>query len=114
MKFHISRVSCFDDETSPCEKAYKDKYVRVDERTVNDPMKNNFIGKVWYDEGTNHRVEKGHIKRDFQETGWFIDINSFEELLQLLRREGDLILSESYFLGDGKTGHIKIYDDYVE
>ena len=114
MKFHISRVSCWDDKVSPCKEAYKDKYVRVDERTTNDPLKNKFIGKAWYDEGKNHRVEKGHIKRDFDDEDWFIDINSFEELMALLKREGNLIISESYFLGDDKLGHIKIYDDYNE
>lgn len=114
MKFHISRVSDWTDDTPPCKEAYKDQYVRIDERTVNDPKKIPAGCNDWYEEGRNHRVEKGHIKRDFDDTDWFIDIESLDQLMKLVKREGSLIIQDTYFLGDEKNGEIKIYDDYIE
>ena len=66
MKYIVTRTSCLGYDQKPCEEAVKEILTDVDERTIDDPMKNKLIGERWYtEEGYfNHRVENGHIKRD--------------------------------------------------
>jgi hypothetical protein len=110
----ISRTSIWSDEKQPCNEAYIDTYVRVDERTVDNPEKLNGIGnkKDWYENGKNHRVENGHIKRDFDDKAYFIDINSLEELTDLYIKYGELIIGKSFWNPDIPS--IEIYDSYRE
>lgn len=42
---------------------------------------------------------------------WYIDINSLEELLKLIKKYGDLIIQED---DNNKNFLIMIYDDYIE
>ena len=92
MKFLVTRTS-LDDEVKPCVEALQETYTRIDERTTDDPAKI-FHGKDWwYDEGKNHRVENDHIKRDFDETGWFIVLKDLDELLKFQKKYGDLIIT---------------------
>lgn len=111
MKFGIRRTSEWGD-ASPYKHAVKLPYTRIDERTVNDPMKNKYIGKDWYKDGTNHRVENGHIKRDFQDECWFIEIDSLEDLINIYKQEGQLVITEVY--GNPTIPCIEIYDNYRE
>lgn len=111
MQFGIRRTSIWGDEC-PYKHAYQASYVRIDERTVDDPMKNKYIGEDWYKEGKNHRVENGHIKRDFEDKHWFIDIESLEDLMELYEREGQLIIESVY--GNPNIPCIEIYDNYRE
>lgn len=111
MKFLVSRTSIWDDEKSPYEKAYKDKYIRVDTRTVDDPKKLK-IKEDWYSEGENHRVENGYIKRDFESTAWFVDISTLEDLIKLKNEVGDLVIQSSFQNED--LTEIEIYDGYRE
>jgi len=108
----IDRTSGYDDK--PCEEAYLDKYIYTDERQINDPSK--FYYKEnkenWYKEGKNHRVEDGHIKRDFENEAYFININSLEELNELSNKYGELVISSSF--GNKNIPSIEIYDDYRE
>ena len=111
MKFMIRRTSLRDEE-QPCKEVYKDEYVYVDERTVSNPAKIKQKGypEKWYNEGRNHRVEKGHIKRDFVDTGWFVNIDSLEQLIKFQNKYGEIIVGEYC---DGVPS-IEIYDDYRE
>lgn len=70
MKFLISRTSIWGDK-KPYKNACLDTFIRIDERTVDDPSKLNHKSsrENWYDEGSNHRVENGHIKRGFVDEG---------------------------------------------
>lgn len=76
MRFHISRRSTYNKK--PCREARKHTYVWTDWRTASDPAKiPAYLGQDtswWYDEGRNHRVEKGMIGRDFDRKGWFVDM----------------------------------------
>lgn len=112
MKYMITRTSMF--EGIPCEEAYLDTYIRIDERTVSDPKNLNFKldKEEWYKTGENHRVENGHIKRDFKNEAYFIDINSLEELNKLHEKYGDLVISNSW--NNTSIPSIEIYDDYRE
>lgn len=92
MKYMIFRTSDFDNK--PCEEAYLDKYISIDERAVDAPSKI-IDGDDWYKEGKNHRIENGHIKRDFEDEEYFIDIDSLEKLNNLSSKYGEIIISSS-------------------
>lgn len=117
MRFFISRVSMYREE-KPCEEAFEAIYTRIDERTSDDPAKIGYfqsfperIQQEWYGEGVNHRVEHGHIKRDFPgERDWAIDINSLEELYALYQKYGPFMIREHIF---SEAPEINIIDDYL-
>ena len=109
MKFRVTRTSMYDDDNAPCEEAIKELCIRIDERNVDDPMKNKYIGIKWYEEGSNHRVENGHIKRDFVDYAWFIEINSLKQLLEMKIKYGDIMISNSRL---DEPHIIEIYDSW--
>ena len=117
MLYKISRVSNFVGDKQPCEEAFKSEYTSIDERSVSSPeqipsykKRKDLIDKDWYGKGSNHRVENGHIKRDFEGTeGWFVELNSLEELNSLQEKYGDLIIQKHCGVVS-----ILIYDDYIE
>ena len=115
MIFIVNRASTVwnGDEVPPCEEAVMKPVLHTDERDVDDPMKNPYIGKAWYtDEGYfNHRIEDCHIKRDKYFNEWTIEINTFEELMNFIDKYGDIIIADRY---NQEFKEITIYDDYVE
>jgi hypothetical protein len=113
MLFHVTRTGI--DDGQPCDEAFLRDIIRVDERTAGDPAlipayKNS--PEKWYTDGTNHRVENGHIKRDFVVSEWCVEIDSLQELLAFVSRNGQIVFGPSY-LNNGMT-RIEIYDDYRE
>lgn len=114
MKFEITRTSIFcGEETAPCDGARREKYLRVDRRTVDDPMKNPYIGESWYLKGKNHRIEDGQIARDLDCERWVIDIDDLSQLCDFLREHGDLVVSVNYD-SNPPCMSIEIYDSYRE
>lgn len=114
MKFLISRTSEWGDK-QPYKNAYLETFARIDERVVDDPSKLNYKPdrENWYSNGSNHRVENGHIKRDFVSEGWFINLNSLEELLEFKKEVGEDIVIQDSWMNDGIL-EIEIYDTYRE
>lgn len=113
MKFYISRTSSGDDK--PHERAYRDKYIRIDTRTVDDPSKLNHPSDKtnWYKQGKNHRVIDGYIKRDFDDEGWFIDIETLDELIKFENEtKSNLIIGKCFW--NTEINSIEIYDDWRE
>lgn len=85
--------------------------MRIDERTVDSPAKIGSHGEpTWYELGRNHRVENGHIMRDFDDTAWFIEMNSLDDLIAFHKAHGDLVISDGFT----RITRIEIYDDYRE
>jgi len=115
MRFLVERTSEWNDESHPpCPEATLRDYIYIDERTKDDPAKIHVFERnpqKWYAEGQNHRVEAGHIKRDFLKTAWFVDIESLEELLDFVARYGKLIVAEANFADEL---YLEIYDAYRE
>lgn len=113
MKYIITRASDWNDK-QPCDNAIQEDVLCIDERTVDDPMKNPHIGEKWYSDFGyfNHRVENGHIKRDYYRKVWTMEINTLEELHKFMEKEGEIIIGLDYW--GSKLPHITIYDDYVE
>lgn len=112
MKFMVKRTSnCFCDNVSPCETAKQEPCIIVDERNVDDPIKNKYIAEDWYLRGENHRVENGHIKRDLKDIQFFIEIESLDELVSFVNKNGSIVIEQS---DDPSFLRIEIYDDYRE
>ena len=87
MKFLISRASIsYDEDAAPCEKAIKEKYVVINSTT-------------------NYKME--------EKEGWFIEINTLEQLLEFQNRYDDLIIIKRDDLNKDLI-EIKIYDSYAE
>jgi hypothetical protein len=110
MEFIIFRTSR---DGKPCEEAVLKNYMRVDERSIDDPSK--FITEEktsWYLHGTNHRAENGHIKRDFQAQEWFVEIYTLTDLINLNNKYGALIIENS--INNSSIKSIEIYDSYRE
>lgn len=114
MEYRIKRTSLWGNEHQPHPKAYPKKYLRVDERTVASPddLRDGWCKKDWFARGINHRIENGHICRDFEEDGWFIEIENLNYFLMTLKSEfnvDEIVLSSDY-------GHlcVEIYDAYRE
>lgn len=114
MRFAIGRTSRPDD-VGPCEEAYRDKCITVDERGADDPAKvpaHRGQSDWWCERGKNHRIEDGHIKRDFDGEGWFIDIETLDELLSFIAKYEQAVLGPWYNNPD--ILRIEIYDDWRE
>lgn len=115
MKFMVTRTSDWIGEKSPCPGARREGYVRIDERTANDPTKipaNKGSDGGWYSEGRNHRVERGHIMRDFDDEGWFIEIPDLDALMAFYAKHGPLVMEQCYH--NHTINQIEIYDGYRE
>lgn len=110
MEFMVRRTS--EHDSKPCKEAYQKSYTRIDERTVNDPMKNPHIGAEWYTKGSNHRVERGHIKRDFEATGWFIQFDTLDDLMKFGEKYGSLVIEPCW--DNPSITQVEIYDYYRE
>lgn len=88
MKFRIDLTGNYD---RPCDRAVQETYDRRDERSVADPKEVPYYkgqSAWWYAEGSNHRVEGGHIVRDMPDQGWFLELDTLEALLDHLRLYG--------------------------
>lgn len=90
MKFKVSRTSIRDDR-KPCEEAVKQTYTRVEVGT---------LGR--------------YIQREFPNdaVGWFVEINTLDELLHFQQKYGDIILTKDYY--NPEVLELEIYDDYRE
>lgn len=113
MRFLVKRTSS-SDESKPCPGATPGEYVYIDERVVDDPKKIPGEGAKWYERGENHRVEDGHIKRDFPgEAGWFLELSTLEDLIALQAQVGEELVIGPATLNPGIM-EIEIYDTYRE
>lgn len=92
---------------------YEKEFTQIDERTVNDPKKLPHPSNInWYENGSNHRVENGHIKRDFQRTERFITIPDLPALLEFIAKHGRIVIEQAWQNPD--ILQLEIYDDYRE
>ena len=125
MKFLVCRTSEWTPEKAPVKGAVHERFLRIDVRA---PCKRPneipaYRGKPedwWYAEGTNHRKILGPrggvqgIARDFPDgsDGWFIEINSLDDLIMFTDKHGHIILGVSY--DNPEVRQIEIYDGYRE
>ena len=70
---------------------------------------------TWLSKGVNHKTSKGRIQREFPNgaEGYFIEINSIEELLELQKEvRSELIITSA--TDNESILAIEIYNDYRE
>jgi hypothetical protein len=115
MKFIVSRTSGGD--TKPIEEAKIEHVEKWHTRTCDEETYNEKFSAregEWRSKGTNHSVtEAGYITRqedDVEE--WVINITTFEELIGILHKYGDIVMINKEY-GRSLPG-IEIYDDYRE
>ena len=108
------RTSSWNNGDRPCEEAEMAPYVRVDRRTVDDPMKNPHIGEAWYKAGENHRVEGGQIARDFPEKRWMVELKDAGGLFDFIVKYGEIVAEIDTVSSISPFLNLEIYDDYRE
>jgi hypothetical protein len=90
-------------------------YDYIDKRGFKTPEEYNAkLRDNWFDKGTDHKITKYGIQRVFkdQEKGFFIEVNSLEDLIRLFEHYGKIIINNNYYNENIKN--IEIYDDYRE
>lgn len=122
MKFKVERTSVFLSEEKPIqdERLFKETYNYIEVRTLGtfeefDKRFGADEGK-WLSQGINHKInDRGYIEREIPNgnNGWFIEINTLEELLDFKDRcKDEIIIKNDY--GNKSIRAIEIYDDYRE
>ena len=113
MEFMVTRTSGWSDG-KPCNEAYAKNYMRKDIRTLksfeeyDNRFRDNFL-----DTGINHKInDDGYIEREFEDEGWFVEIDTLEELLEFTNKYGDIVFGKTY--RNYEMNGIEIYDDYRE
>ena len=113
MEFMITRASDWAN-VKPCNEAYAKNYMRKDIRTLksfeeyDNRFRDNFL-----DTGINHKInDDGYIEREFEDKGWFIKIDTLEELLEFTNKYGEIVFGKAY--DNDEMNRIEIYDDYRE
>lgn len=120
MKFIITCTSDWGDDNSPCEEAKRSQVVRVETRTLCTPEEfdKKFAARegAWLSVGANHRIGKdGYICRDREMMDvWIIEVNSIEELIELSKKYGKIIVDNHYLNSNDEYPTIEIYDSYRE
>jgi hypothetical protein len=112
MKFIITRTSVWYNENPRCEGATKETVTKTSIgswKTLADAKKDN--GKGWFfKEGTfNHREIEGQVAHDYHSECWVLEVNTVEQLIDLVKEYGNLILKYRDSIPE-----IEIYDDYRE
>ncbi len=91
MEFLIGRTSgrIKEEKEKPHIKAHIKEVTATDSRSISkkalmaDKYKWKQWGEKWYEKGENHREESGHIKKNFKEDIWAIDIE-VEDILKFM------------------------------
>jgi hypothetical protein len=114
MKYQVKRVSTGKD-VSPCEGAYLETHENWDVRDVSEEQFNERYsrgnGGLWKEVGKNHTVIYGYIARQMEdEEIWVIDINTLEELMAFIDKNGTIIIEHER----PNIPLIYIYDGYIE
>jgi len=116
MQFIVTRTS--DWLGKPCDEAKRATATYLDYRRAKslEEAQTKSWFKEWYDSTTNHRVdpEYGVVVGEAKEKDdvWVIEINSLDELLQFIRKYGQVVISECPY--KEYPYEIEIYDTWRE
>jgi hypothetical protein len=114
MKFEIRRTSNYGDGEKPYDGANQERVANYDQRTFKSFEEHDSkLKQSWLSRGTEHAVnEKGIVRRIEDVLAWTIEINSLDELMELYKKEGSLIIQKSW--NNNGMNCIEIYDGYRE
>lgn len=111
--WHVERTSVWDNKIAPCEEATRRPYTRVDERTFKTFAEHDAKWpRPWESEGHNHRVTETGIARDFDDTDWFVDFETADDLLAFLDKYDQCVVGR--FMFNEEIREIEIYDTWRE
>lgn len=113
MEYLVSRTSFWMDE-KPADECYWKEYISFDVRTFDSfdkydaKFKDNFK-----DRGFDHCInDRGYIQRSFNREGWFINIDTIEELNNFIEEKGSVVIETHH--ANENILEIEIYDSYRE
>ena len=113
MKFVVERTSmAFNNDKQPIKESYKGKCIQSECYMVAtfDEYDSEKYGN-FKDEGFNHReMPDGTIMRDFEVDRFLIDVDSLEEIMELVDKYGDIIIRKYEY----NYPILEIYDYYRE
>jgi hypothetical protein len=114
MIFIVSRTST---QNKPCKEAIKRKFEHWDTRTYSEKEFNKKFSQregIWKSKGKNHKIDNdGYITRQEEDRElWSIEINSFDELMQFIKRYESIIIQKYSF--NEEDYEIEIYDSWRE
>lgn len=121
MKFKVSRTSIFGDK-KPCDGVTLEKFDYIERRSCSEEEFNKVLAKIeglWRSKGINHTTFENEYSKGIQRTfpqdeeGWFIELNSLEDLIQFMNKVGKGIVLGKYW-GNESIYEIEIYDAYRE
>ncbi|MCK5216587.1 MAG: hypothetical protein KAJ93_02300 [Methanosarcinales archaeon] len=106
MKFEVWRVSTYGDDSKPCDEAIQECTTRTQQKIFEstDEFNDDLSVELWYKTGFNHRLIDGKIARDYNKWIWTVEINSLDELIEFIKRNGEIVMVEDT---------IAIHDDYL-
>ena len=113
MKFIITRTSDYQKKKPPTENATYEEYETVDMVILKDEKERDAYieTKGWKNEGYGHKkVSKTRAQRTLKLKDWFIEVETLDDLLKLMEKEGELIIGQY----GRKYPYIEIYDYYRE
>lgn len=121
MKFLVTRTSR-DDSIKPLddERLVFGTYDKFDRRTCTEEEfnKNHLEKSFWRDRGTDHTTWNNHmwIERRFPDacSGWFIELNTLEELIDLIKKDENEVIINVHTLEEYDFAIIEFYDSYRE
>ena len=106
MRFKVNRASGTE---PPCKGAVLEKYTTEWKLDLSKMKKNDRVHTLLKhsheQKGVNCKIENDWLIKEFEQESWFIEINSIEELMTLVEKEGHIVLA---------SDEITIYDDYLE
>ena len=118
MRFLTYRTTQYGGEDRPCERATKGEYTRVDVRgwPSHDAITNERVKEDWLIRGKNHRViqvdGRDMIARDFDDSGWFVELEYLEDLMDFIIEFGQVVVGVEY--GNIPIPTLEIYDGWRE
>ncbi len=102
MKFLVTKTSDYRGLNRPCEGAKLESFTHIDR------IYSKYTGDKWFKEGKNHSVDGEYTIREVDVQKWFIEVQSFEDLITLQEKYGRIIIDKDPVLS------IEIYDDWRE
>ena len=113
MEYLVSRTSFWNDE-KPAKGCYKEEYITHDVRTLDSFEKYDMkFRDNFKDIGFDHCInDRGYIQRSFNREGWFINIDTIEELNNFIEEHSSVVIETHH--ANENILEIEIYDGYRE
>ena len=111
MIFIVKKASLWSDD-SPCEGAVLRDIINYDRWQIPTFERYKALhSEDFTKEGFDHRITPDGIRRSFKIKKWTYEINSLEEMMEFIDRNGEIVIRPQW---QYDLPEILIYDDYIE